>query len=240
MPKDIVIIHGWGSSIKSFGEFAKFLIDKGHQVHIFDLPGFGEAPAPENPWSVADYANFVLHFSQSQGLDNFYLFGHSFGGRIAIKFAALHQEKLAGLILCDSAGVTPRSGFKTGISFIISQLGSAIFSLPLLRWLREPARHMLYFVLRAGDYYHLETEAMRETFKKVINEDLTSYLSQIKAPTLIVWGRKDKETPISDAHKIHEHISGSRLEILEGVGHSPHLETPERLGEIVDKFIRLK
>ena len=59
-----------------------------------------------------------------------------------------------------------------------------------------------------------------------------------RMPTLIVWGDKDKMIPVVHAYKAHEAIPNSRLEIMEGVGHFPHVEEPIRFVEILTDFLR--
>lgn len=56
-------------------------------------------------------------------------------------------------------------------------------------------------------------------------------------PTLIVWGEDDTIIPVSHAHAAHEVIEGSRLEVIEGVGHFPHVEAPERFVEVLRDFL---
>ena len=56
-------------------------------------------------------------------------------------------------------------------------------------------------------------------------------------PTLIVWGDRDDIIPVSHAHAAHEEIPGSRLEILDDVGHFPHAEAPERFLEVLGDFL---
>ena len=79
---------------------------------------------------------------------------------------------------------------------------------------------------------------MKETFQRVIGEDLTSLLSQIKVPTLIIWGDRDRMTPLRDAYLMKKEISNSKLIILEGFSHVPHLENPKLLSQKVITFIK--
>jgi len=78
---------------------------------------------------------------------------------------------------------------------------------------------------------------MRETIKRVLNEDLLSELPQIRTKTLIVWGAADRMVPVKYAHIFKEKIVDSELEIIPKIGHSPHLEVPKKLSEIVLKFL---
>jgi len=79
---------------------------------------------------------------------------------------------------------------------------------------------------------------MKETIKKVLDEDLLDDLPKIKTKTLIVWGSADRLVPVKYAHIFQEKIANSQLEILPYIGHSPHLEVPEKLSEIILSFLR--
>ncbi len=250
----LVILHGWGASAKSYDKLKPLLEQKGISVFVFDLPGFGSEPAPPSAWAVDDYVEWVrekivnieknANQTSSQptpyqvgGEKRIALFGHSFGGRIAIKLAARYPEKIEKLILCDAAGITPRPKTKINLFTQLSKVGKIIFSLPILNYVEPAAKKFIYFLAGAKDYSRLDNPVMKEIFKKVIDEDLTSYLARIKSQALIVWGEKDKMTPISDAYAMSDKIINSKFEILKGAGHSPHLECPEKLAKIIEEFI---
>jgi pimeloyl-ACP methyl ester carboxylesterase len=237
MQISLIILHGWGASAKSYEKIKPLLEQKGISVFVFDLPGFGGEPAPDSAWSIDDYADWVAKKLQESGKDKFILFGHSFGGRIAIKLAARQPIGMQKLILCDAAGVTPRPKIKINFFALLSKTGKIIFSLPLLKYFQPIVRKIEYFLAGSRDYYYLQNPIMKGVFKKVIEEDLTKFLSRIKVPTLIVWGGKDRMTPVSDARLMHDKIGGSKLRILDEVGHSPHLECPEKLADVINNFI---
>jgi len=236
MRDSILILHGWAGSSKSWSKTKEILENQGYRVFVPDLPGFGITPDPPNPWSIDDYTGWVRNFSEKQGLSQFFLLGHSFGGRIAIKFAVKYPGKLQGLILCASAGITPRPKMKITFFAFISRVGNLIFSLPVLEIFREPTRKLVYILTNARDYYFLQGKVMKETFKKTIEENLTPYLSQIKMPTLIIWGDKDVMVPISDVYKMNKEISNSTLKIIPGGKHALNYQFPEKLAEIIIKF----
>jgi len=78
---------------------------------------------------------------------------------------------------------------------------------------------------------------MKETFKNVIAEDLTPFLSQIKTPTLIIWGEKDKITPLSDGYKMNQEIKSSILKIIPKGIHNLPFQFPQEIVENILKFI---
>jgi len=232
----ILILHGWGGSSDSWIKVIEMLADKGYRVVCPDFPGFGKSHAPVKPWDVTNYKEWLLGFVQSQGLDEFILLGHSFGGRVAIKFSVKYPERVKTLILCDSAGLKSKPGFKNRIISHMAYIGNIVFSPRLLTRFKNGARNIFYSFLRNKDYVKANG-VMKESIKKVIDEDLFPYLSQIKIKTLIVWGERDKMVPVKQSYILKEQIKGSVLELLPDVGHSPHLEVPGKLFKIIVSFL---
>jgi pimeloyl-ACP methyl ester carboxylesterase len=141
-------------------------------------------------------------------MDKVSLVCHSFGGRVGIKLAAKYGYLVDKLILADSAGIRPRRS----ISYYFKVIRHKV-----LTALKIPHK------AGSGDYQKLDG-AMRETFKNVVREDLSPYLCKINAPTLIIWGDKDRETPIYMARRLHRGIKNSGLTIYCGCGHFAYLE----------------
>ncbi len=233
----VLILHGWGSSIKSWLRVQEFLAEKGFKVVVPDLPGFGESSVPEKAWTVLDYKNFIIRFAEKIGLNQFSLLGHSFGGRISIKFAQKHPEKIKSLILCNSSGIKLQLDQKTKIIYSLSRLGNTLFSKRLLSKFRKFVKKIFYFFLRHKDYVKAN-KIMRKTLKLVINEDLLPALSQIKTRTLIIWGEKDDMVPLKAAYIFKEKIPNSELKVFPNVKHSPHREIPEELSKTIDNFLK--
>ena len=226
--KTLIILHGWQSSRGKWEGVKKEIEREEIRVLVPDLPGFRKETKLNRAWNLDNYMDWFKDFSRDK--EKFFLLGHSFGGRVSIKFAIKYPEKLKGLILVSAAGIKSKKK-------LISELSPTFkkFSfLPGYSFLRK----LFYkFIIRKTDYLYVDG-AMKETFKKVIEEDLTPILSRIKVNTLILWGQKDKITPLSDAHLMKEEIRESKLEVLEGLGHTPHLENPDILAKKILDFIK--
>ena len=233
----ILILHGWGGSSDSWISVQEILAKEGFKVICPDFPGFGKSETPFEPWGVKEYSKFVLNLTKILELQKFFLLGHSFGGRVAIKFSVLYPEKIKSLILCNSAGIKQKWGFREKFIFRLSKLGNAIFTFPPLKRFKNKFRNLFYIFLRHKDYAKVEG-TMRKIFKKVLTEDLLKDLPRIKTRTLIIWGEFDKLVPVKYAHTFKEKIENSKLEILLKIGHSPHLEVPEKLAKIIIQFLR--
>ena len=229
----ILILHGWGSCAKRWQKVKEILTKQSLKVVVPDLPGFGDNPSPSKPWSVDDYVEWVKKFSS--GINKpFFLLGHSFGGRIAIKFAAKYPEKIQGLILCGVPAIKDKLNIKYITVRALSKFSSKFSFLPFYQFFRK-----IFYQYILGKTDYLKTQGiMKETYKKVITEDSLPYLSQIKTKTLIIWGEKDDYVSVKLAPLIKDKILNSGLEILRNIGHSPHIEAPEKLCKIILDFLK--
>ena len=239
----ILVLHGWGGSSDSWIDVQKLLAKKGYLVVCLDFPGFGKTFTPPTAWGIKDYTQWLNNFLEeiqkkhSEFKKPFFLLGHSFGGRISIRFAVQSPEAVRKLILCASAGIKQKPGLKTTIIYWLAKIGNIIFSPKHLVRLKDAVRNFFYIILRHKDYVKAEG-TMKETIKKVLEEDLVLDLESIKIKTLLIWGEKDKMVPLKYGHIFKEKIPNSELIILPKIGHSPHLEVPNKLSEIIISFFK--
>lgn len=230
----IIVLHGWQSSKEKWNKVKEIIGREGIEMIVPDLPGFKPETKLDHSWNLDNYLDWVEKLVERKKNSNdltepFFLLGHSFGGRISIKFAVKHPLKLKGLILVSSAGIRDRKRSVSKLAFL-----NKFNFLPGYSYLRK---FFYRFIVRKTDY--LKTEgAMRETFRDVIKEDLRHLLSKIKVRTLILWGEKDKITPMSDANLMKKEIENSELKVLGGIGHAPYIEDPEILAKEILTFIQ--
>ncbi|MDP6576139.1 MAG: alpha/beta hydrolase [Candidatus Peribacteraceae bacterium] len=234
----LLCLHGWGGSSESFNELRDALDNSDLKILTPDLPGFGNEPEPDHPFSVDDFASWTEQWLGRKlnelSIVNCQLsiVGHSFGGRIAIKLATRGNLKIDHLFLCASAGIKRPKHIKRVISLSIAKTGNAILSIPGLRILKNTARSLLYKALRVHDYEQASA-LMQKTLVKVTKEDLKPYLKEIKIPTDIFWGENDKMTPIADAHIMKKEIEGSTLHTFPDVGHRIHRDKADNIAEVI-------
>jgi len=171
--------------------------------------------------SIIDYVSSIESFINKLNLDNVILIGHSLGGRICIKLASKNPPSLKKIVLVDSAGIEKEKNdlFKYFGELkkipVIKNLGIKLF----------------------GSRDYKDSKGMRETLKAVVSEDLTPFLSLIQFPTLIVWGEKDKDTPLSDGQLMNNLIKESKLVVIEDATHFSFLDKPIEFTDAVKEFI---
>jgi pimeloyl-ACP methyl ester carboxylesterase len=235
--KVLLLLHGWPADSSDYAELGPLLAKSGYRVIVPDLPGWGNTPPPEKPWTVSDYRDWVHDFSQQLNLNKFTLFGHSFGGRVAIKYAVKHAYQISELILCASAGIKPDPHtLRRKTLGSLASLGGKLFRLPVLNNLAPYARKILYRAAGTNDYLNADG-IMKDTIVRVLEEDLTPLLPQIHLRTLLVWGSEDGATPLSDAKKMHDLINGSKLVVHEGERHNLPKNAPELVVKSLIEFL---
>jgi pimeloyl-ACP methyl ester carboxylesterase len=227
----VLILHGWGGSSASWSKVQEALASEGFNTVCPDLPGFGRTKAPDETWSLDDYARFVLEFADSLSLDDFFLVGHSFGGRISIKLSSIKPERIKKMILCGSAGLKMEKDLKARI--VSNCVSFAKHSPFLKKLLKKP----LYLFLGNRDYVKAD-EQMKKIMAFVISEDLEPLLPLISQETLLVWGDKDKLVPLKYADVFKKKIKNSRLEVVKGAGHALNLERPSVLADKISSFLK--
>ncbi|MGB9843310.1 MAG: alpha/beta fold hydrolase [Caldisericia bacterium] len=231
----IILLHGWGANSDSLLPIFNYL-KKNYLTISLDLPGFGKSDIPLNSLNGEDYKNFTLKFIKYLNLKNFVIIGHSFGGRIGIRIAKENLSDLKGLILIDSAGIREKKTKKQKISESIFKLLKNLSIKIIKGEKKDKFLEKLRNIFGSIDYKS-QKGVMRETLVKVVNEDLTPFLKDIKVKTLIIWGEKDKELPIRHAYIMNREIQNSKLIVLKNCGHFPYLDNLTKVLNFIESFL---
>lgn len=220
--KNLLLLHGWGASLEAFGPVIEGLSTK-YRVIALDWPGFGKTREPDRPWTVDDYRAFLEKFIMNLELKELTALGHSFGGRVLIKWAAMHPPCLNKMILVDSAGIRPKRGLGWYVRVYTYKAGKAFLKVPVLGERFGAAVKKMQSKAGSEDYRNASA-LMKQTMSKVINEDLTQFMPQISVPTLLVWGNQDTATPLEDGRRMEKLIPGAGLAVLKPAGHYSYLD----------------
>lgn len=250
-PSPIVLLHGTSSSLHTWEGWTQAL--KGHKRVIrFDMPGFGlTGPSPDGDYTIESYTRTVVAVLDKLGVQHCVLAGNSLGGYVAWATALLHPERVERLILVDASGYAYKS--------VSVPLGFRIARLPVLGRLLGPVlpRSIVEKSVRNvyGDpskvtsqlvdrYYDLTTragnrQALTERFRQTQPGALSQRIVELKIPTLILWGGKDRLIPPEFGHRFNKDIAGSHLMIFDELGHVPQEEDPAQTVAAVRTFLGL-
>lgn len=230
----IVILHGWASKIEKWQPVIEEFEKRGLRVFLPKLPGFNK-DSPAKIFNLHDYSQWLKNYLEKKELKKPVILGHSFGGRVALKCAAENSKFLSRLILVASSGIKHPSLIKF-FFLLASRIGKLIFFVPGISFFQKPARWFFYTLIGEKDYYRANWW-QRETLKKILKEDMREELGKIKTPTLILWGKRDKTTPLEDAYLLNKKIKNSELLVLPSASHSLPFEEKEWLVEQVASFL---
>ena len=222
--KDVVLLHGWGQNIEMMNPIGKGL-ESDYYITVIDLPGFGSSSEPTYAYTIYDYYEIVSELLTKLKIDNPVMIGHSFGGRVAIVYAA--KKKVSKLVLLSAPfrRSTKRNTFKVMVLKFLKKV-------PVVKELES------YMKTKIGSSdYRNASPMMRNILVNVVNEDLTGYLKQISVPTLLIWGDLDNAVPIEDARYAESIMEDAGLVVYEGCTHYAYLERINQTISVLRSFL---
>jgi pimeloyl-ACP methyl ester carboxylesterase len=226
--KVCLILHGWGHSSSLWTSLAS-LLNSSYRYLIIDLPGFGNSPLLPNDPDIPQYSQIVSEFINKLKINKPVIIGHSFGGQIAAHLAITHPSLFKKIYLISPAIIRDKSPKEKIKIFLYSQFKILKLLIP-----KQFLTAILSFV-SSSDYAHASL-SHQKILKNIVNYHLKSRLKKITVPTHIIWGDRDRE--ISYTGKMLENlIPSSRLHVLYGVGHNPHLSHPKDLSALINRYL---
>ena len=221
--KDIILLHGWGQNIEMMKPLGDNFCDR-FKITILDFPGFGKSEEPDYDWSISDYALMLEEFIKKLGIKKPIIMGHSFGGRVAIRYSA--NNPIEKLILFGSPCI--RIQEKLPLYVVILK------KLKQLPGLNNFGEYMKKYI--GSRDYKAASPLMRKVLVNTVNEDLSSYARNIEEPTLLIWGDHDSEAPLNDARQLEKIMIDAALIVLPG-SHYAYLENLGRVVTILNNFL---
>jgi pimeloyl-ACP methyl ester carboxylesterase len=215
-----VLVHGLAGSWRWWEPVVEPLASA-LRLYLVDLPGFGSARG--RTFILADAPSYVRAVSEQIGLERPHLIGHSLGGAVCARLAALWPDAVDRLVLAAPAGLLERRR-------------PVQYALPLALAVRHARPRFLRVLfldsLRAG------IRTLARTGAQLLGDDaLRTELSSIASPTLLVWGERDPLVPLRLAGQYERAIPGARLAVVEGAGHVPMADRPDEFARAVLEFV---
>lgn len=256
-PPTVLLVHGLGPNAHADWALTVPELARQFRVVTVDLPGFGGSAvspggSPALDEMAALLAELAEHISPAEPV---HLVGHSLGAALALQTAHRHPARVQRLVLVDAAGILlkpvfvqavvqlqPRPvGFRPLDRLIdfVSGRANALTSLallghdqradlmPLLQRYPELRRALIGGATQADLALHL------------VEHDFSAAIRQTQAPTTVLWGRLDRVAPLRTAEVLGARLPRARLQVLEGAGHTPMLETPEAFNQALLQALTL-
>ena len=227
----ILFVHGAGGTHRSWRDQWAGLKGIARLV-IPDLPGHGGSPGPPRG-SVGEYASWLREFVREIGLRRFVLAGHSMGGAIAQQAALDRIGGLEGLVLAGTGAKLKVTPVITGA--IAERFRE--FAPELSEWMiaEESAPYLKEDVTK--DILSTRPESFLADFRACDAFDVRERLGEIRLPTLVIVGDRDRLTPLRYAEFLATNIPGAVLKILPGAGHMAALERPTEMNDVLASFL---
>jgi pimeloyl-ACP methyl ester carboxylesterase len=245
----LVLLHGYTSSTYSWKDVLEPLSKSFHVIAV-DLKGFGLSEKPDGDYTRRAQAVLIAHLLAQLNIEKAWLCGNSMGGEVALNVAVSNPQRVAGLILIDSAGVeVPGSGSLAPSYLLIPVVGRVLTALALRsdRLVREGLEKSFYDRSKvtndrvAAYYLPLKTRGGQLAALRARTQagqfPVEPELGRINVGTLILWGAQDTLIPVTAGHKLNALIKRSKLVTFENCGHLPQEEMPERVVAEITQFI---
>jgi abhydrolase domain-containing protein 6 len=240
----LLMIHGFAANRDNWLRFARYFTHRYHVIAL-DLPGFGESSRPDVSYDVASQAERVRAFAKALKIERLHLIGNSMGGHIAALYAARHPDEVTSLALLDNAGVNAPHK-----SEMIQRLERGEPN-PLVARNAEEFDALLRFVFVTPPtlpdslkrYFAEQSVANREHYDRVFAQLRGQYvplepeLPKIQAPTLLLWGDKDRVLDVSSIEVMKPLLKRPSVVVMKDSGHAPMIERPEETAQHYQAFL---
>jgi pimeloyl-ACP methyl ester carboxylesterase len=260
----VLLLHGFGGSI---GHWRQNIIElsKHHNVHAIDLLGFGASEKPVTSYTIELWAAQVYEFWTTFINEPIVLVGNSIGAVTCLEIAANYPEMARGVVMISLPHTTHASKERSGLFRLVGNglktlLLSPFILQPIFYLLRQPwvVRHwasLAYTCKEAISDELLEilvspareqgaAKAFCAIFQAMLSPqfspNIPSILRNLKLPSLLMWGKKDRMIPFNLAKQLLEYSSTLQLLALENAGHCAHDECPERVNQELLNWIDMQ
>ena len=224
--KKVVLLHGWGQNTTMMSFIAEAL-SKHFIVYNIDFPGFGKSDEPTSVWGCEDYTEFLHDFCVKNKIDNPILIAHSFGCRIAVRYA--YKYGVYKMVLTGAAGIRDARHALWYIKTYSYKLAKKILPKSIVEKYQNKV---------GSEDYNNTSGIMRQTFVKVVNDDIKPLLKDVNAETLLVFGELDEATPLSKGKLMEKLMPNATLVVFENDDHFAYFKQGARFNAVLDAFLK--
>ncbi len=241
----LLLVHGVGSSTKTWTDVLDRLLDAGRTVVAIDLLGHGESGHGNGDFSLGANASRIRDLLDHLGIDRVHVVGHSLGGGVSLQFQYQYPERVASLTLISSGGLGAEvsAGLRAASLPGSEVVFRALVSERVIGWIDGSAPPRVVEKLqRLQDERRLR--AFLATVRSVVGPQgqrvrATDKFDSVTDPSsvLIIWGEDDSTLPMSHGVSAHQMLPGSTFMSVAGAGHHPHVDAPDLVGEAILRHV---
>ncbi len=244
----IVLLHGICDSLHTWRKWKDTIVESGYRYIAIDIPGFGLTNGKEIPYNSKGYSEFLHHLFKKLDIKRPIVIGNSLGGYIAWNYALDYPKDIEKLVLLSPAG------YPLSPPFIVKTSNNKF-----LKWIAKNfTTRMTSDIIARGVFFNrnkmeeqdlerfydlFKLEGNFDRYMKVFEEimklkDHTPNLSELKTPTLLIWGKEDSWIPFDQSKFWQRDVKNLTFFKLEDIGHTPQLETPMKSVKIVLDYLK--
>ena len=246
-----VLVHGLGDAgARDWDTLIPHLADR-YRVLAFDLPGFGRSTKANEPYSPDRYVEFIRHLVETRTSEPILLVGHSMGGALSLLYAGTHPADVERLVLADAAAILYRQAYaehmvhlgldKVPLDLLPKVPGGDAVKGFINKWVRPFARFepdpSVAFELAWAREKVLGGDPTKIAAMLVIFKNMGPAMGKVVAPTRLVWGADDNIAPVRTGMLLESRLPHADRHVLEGCGHVPMADQPERFAELVREWL---
>jgi len=211
-----------------------------YRIVLYDKRGHGLSEATPAPYTLKNHVEDLSALLDHLGVQRAAIVGLSVGGLIAQGLAALDPDRVAALVLCDTAHrIGSEQMWNARIDAVLGKGLAAIADAVLERWFtlayRAPANPD--FVGYKAMLVRTDPTGYVGTCAALRDADLTESTRALKLPVLLMVGDQDGSTPPDLVRSTADLIKGSDFRIIENAGHLPNIERPDAVADLIGAFL---
>lgn len=228
----LLLLHGLLGALSNFDG----ILNEFHNKYNVVIPILPILEMPLLKLSVGGLVEHVHDFVQHKGYKQVHVLGNSLGGHISLLFTLAYPELVSSITLTGSSGL-----FESAMGTTFPKRGD-------YEYIKNKAEETFYDPKVAtkelvDDIFNTVNDRLKAirivaTSKSAVRQNLEHRLHELKAPTLLIWGKQDKVTPPFVGEKFHSLIKNSELHMIDKSGHAPMMEQPKEFNRILEAFLK--
>lgn len=239
----VVLLHGLGGSRISWEPQLQGLGDR-RRVAAWDLPGYGySAPLPVEPYTFRALADAAAAWIREMGESSAHVVGISMGGMIAQYLAAFHPDVVRSLTLLSTSprfgmdGTLPETWRAARLAPLDEGLEPGDFADRVLRGIAGSGITAEALAGQRAAMCRVSGVALRRSIECLVTHDTRALLPTITAPSLVLVGEFDTETPPEYSQYLADHLPRARLVIVPHAGHLLNAEAPAQVNRLIAEHL---